>query len=98
MPSEKMKSWGINATIDVNDCKCSVKQIAGWLNVKALEWVSENTSWCAIVAVLELKIMYWLFTSQQQLQISACALRLKKIQMAQPHLLLLLMKASFQQL
>jgi len=44
MPSEKMKSQGINATIDVNNCKGSVKQIAGWLNFKALQWVSENTS------------------------------------------------------
>ena len=40
-PSKKMIAQGINATIDINNCKYSVKQIAGWLNVEALAWVSE---------------------------------------------------------
>lgn len=36
-----MSAQGINATIDTDQCKGSVKLIAGWLNINALEWVSE---------------------------------------------------------
>lgn len=43
-PTKKMRLQGINATIDVNNCKSSVKLIAGWLNIKALKWVSETNS------------------------------------------------------
>ena len=42
-PTRRLRSQGVNASIDISDCTSPVRLVAGLLNIEALEWVSGNS-------------------------------------------------------